>query len=129
MLSSVKTVTMSQRKQVCLQEVMAMNIGPDELKRFQEAADINEIAMMLGRYVTLMDQFDAKSIYEELFAKDDPEVSVEYDTCGTYRGPENTRAFMVDYFHKNLSTITRDKHGWLDFGMPAHPTLWWQRTG
>lgn len=28
-----------------------MNIGPDELKRFQEAADINEIAMMLGRYV------------------------------------------------------------------------------
>ncbi len=25
-----------------------MNIGPDELKRFQEAADINEIAMMLG---------------------------------------------------------------------------------
>ena len=54
MLSSVKTVTMSQRKQVCLQEVMAMNIGPDELKRFQEAADINEIAMMLGRYVTLM---------------------------------------------------------------------------
>lgn len=74
-----------------------MNIGPDELKRFQEAADINEIAMMLGRYVTLMDQFDAKSIYEELFAKDDPEVSVEYDTCGTYRGPENTRAFMVDY--------------------------------
>ena len=79
-----------------------MNIGPDELKRFQEAADINEIAMMLGRYVTLMDQFDAKSIYEELFAKDDPEVSVEYDTCGTYRGPENTRAFMI--LRKKLPT-------------------------
>ena len=100
-----------------------MNIGPDELKRFQEAADINEIAMMLGRYVTLMDQFDAKSIYEELFVKDDPEVSVEYDTCGTYRGPENTRAFMVDYFHKNLSTITRDKHGWLDFWDAGTPHI------
>ena len=62
-----------------MQEVMEMNVSPDELKRFQETADINEIAMMLGRYVTLMDQFDAKSIYEELFAKDDPEVSVEYD--------------------------------------------------
>lgn len=34
----------------------------------RRTADINEIAMMFGRYVTLMDEMDAMSIYQELFA-------------------------------------------------------------
>lgn len=49
-----------------------MNISCEELARFRKTADINEIAMMFGRYVTLMDQLDAKSIYEELFAGSTP---------------------------------------------------------
>lgn len=100
-----------------------MTISPEELKRFERTADVHEIAMMLGRYVTLMDQFDAKSIYEELFAAGDPEVSVEYESCGTYRGPESVKAFLVDHLHKNLQNFGRERHGWLDFYDAATPYI------
>ena len=61
-------------------EVTTVSLDAKELARFRRTADINEIAMMFGRYVTLMDEMDAMSIYQELFATDNPDISIEYDT-------------------------------------------------
>ena len=44
-------------------EVTTVSLDAKELARFRRTADINEIAMMFGRYVTLMDEMDAMSIY------------------------------------------------------------------
>lgn len=104
-----------------------MCLDEKELARFQKTADINEIAMMLGRYVTLMDRMDVPSIYEELFAGDHPEVSVEYDTCGTYVGPEHVKAFMDDLAAK-LSDW-RTKRGWLDFHDASTPQVVFSTDG
>lgn len=98
-----------------------MIVEEQDLKRFQKTADINEIAMMFGRYVTLMDQMDAWSVYEEMFACDSADVSVEFDTCGTYIGPEHVRAFMQD-LSKKLENW-RDKRGWMDFHDGATPEI------
>lgn len=98
-----------------------MNISEKEIKRFEKTAAVNEIAMMLGRYVTLMDQLDSKSIYEELFAVNNDEVSVEFESCGTYVGPEHARAFMED-LHKKLNDL-RNKRGWMDFYDAATPQI------
>lgn len=104
-----------------------MNVDEKELERFRKTAAINEIAMMLGRYVTLMDQMDAMSIYEELFAKDHPEVSIEYDTCGAYCGPEHVKAFFENWA-KNLKDW-RTKRGWLDFHDAATPQVVFSADG
>jgi len=104
-----------------------MGLDAKELARFRKTADVNEIAMMFGRYVTLMDAQDAMTIYEELFATDHPEVSVEYDTCGTYTGPEHARAFMEDLAAK-LSDW-RTKRGWLDFYDAGTPQVVFSADG
>lgn len=104
-----------------------MEISTEELALFQKTADINEISMMLGRYVTLMDQMDFLGAFEELFAKDHPEVSVEYDTCGTYCGPEHARAF-AENFDRSLKDW-RTKRGWLDFHDAATPQVVISRDG
>lgn len=90
-----------------------MSISLDELKRFERTAAINEIAMMFGRYATLMDQMDVMGVYEELFATGDPEVSVEFETNGTYVGPDHCRIFMQDLHRKYNDS--RTKRGWMDF--------------
>ena len=104
-----------------------MSLDAKELARFQKTADINEIAMMLGRYVTLMDQLDAKTIYEELFAMDNPDVSVEYETCGTYIGPDHVKAFMDDFAARLKDW--RTKRGWLDFHDCATPHIVLSKDG
>lgn len=104
-----------------------MNLEQSELERFRKTADINEIAMMFGRYVTLMDQMDAMDIYEELFATDDPEVSVEYDTCGTYEGKDHVEAFFKDFDAKLKDW--RTKRGWLDFHDAATPQVVFSKDG
>ena len=104
-----------------------MSLDAKELARFRRTADINEIAMMFGRYVTLMDEMDAMSIYQELFATDNPDISIEYDTCGTYIGEEHVRAFMED-----LATKLNDwktKRGWLDFHDAATPHVVFSADG
>ena len=104
-----------------------MSLSEKELARFQKTADITEIEMMLGRFVTLMDEMEGMAIYDELFANDDPEVSIEYDTCGTYVGPEHTRAFMED-FSKKLGDW-RTKRGWMDFWDAATPQVGFSSDG
>lgn len=98
-----------------------MNVDQQELDRFRKTADINEIAMMFGRYVTLMDQMEAMPVYEELFVKGDPEVSVEYDTCGTYIGDEHVKAFWENFDSKLKDW--RTKRGWLDFHDAGTPQV------
>jgi len=104
-----------------------MSLDKKELARFQKTADIGEITMMLGRYVTLMDRMDVMSIYEELFAKDAKDVSVEYDCSGTYIGPEHVKAFMTDFAKKMSDWQT--KRGWLDFHDCATPHVVFSKDG
>lgn len=89
-----------------------MDISPEELKAFQRATDNTEIQQLFGRYATLMDQMDAMGIYNELMAKDDPEVSVEYTCNGRYDGPEHVKIFFEDW-HTKLNDIS-DKTGYFD---------------
>lgn len=98
-----------------------MNLEQSELERFRKTADINEIAMMFGRYVTLMDQMEAMSIFEELFATEDSDVSIEYDTCGTYVGVDHVKAFFEDFDAKLKDW--RTKRGWLDFHDASTPQV------
>ena len=104
-----------------------MSLDAKELARFRKTADINEIAMMFGRYVTLMDEMDAMSIYQELFATDNPDISIEYDTCGTYIGQEHVKAFMEDLAAKLNDWKT--KRGWLDFHDAATPHVVFSADG
>lgn len=98
-----------------------MNTLTDELRRYQKAADVMEIEMMMGRYVTLMDQMDANAIYQELFACNDPEVSVEYTDNGKYNGPDHVAAYF-NHLHTNLQNPA-DKTGWLDFTDAGTPDI------
>lgn len=98
-----------------------------ELHEFQIAADTVEIEMMFGRYTTLMDQMDAESVFSELFACDDPDVSVEYTDNGRYNGPEHVRAYF-NHLHRSLQNYT-DKGGWLDFTDAATPDIVISSTG
>ncbi len=97
-----------------------MEVAADEFSVFQKTTDITEIQMIFGRYATLMDQMDAMGIYEELFAKNNPKVSVEYTCNGRYNGPEHVKIFFED-FHAKLNDLS-DKRGWLDFtdGVTPH---------
>lgn len=56
-----------------------------------------------------------------------PEVSIEYDTCGTYIGPDHVKAF-VDDFAAKLSDW-RTKRGWLDFHDAATPQVVFSADG
>ena len=90
-----------------------MSISPQEVKRFSDMADVTEIEQLFGRYVTLIDRFNAQDVYEELFAKNDDTVSVEYENGGKYIGKEHVRTYW-EYQHKLLQNYT-DKRGWLNF--------------
>ena len=121
--SNLEYNAITPKMQICFMQRggQFMHVDEKELLRFQKAADINEIEMMFGRYVTLMDQMDAMSIYYELFAIDHPDVSIEYETCGTYCGPEHVKAFMEDFAAKLSDWHT--KRGWLDFHDAGTPQV------
>ena len=98
-----------------------MDVSPQELAAFSKATDVNEIQMLFGRYATLMDQMDARGIMDELFAMDNPDVSVEYTCNGVYKGPEHVRLFMED-LHAKLNDPS-DKRGWMDFTYGSSPDV------
>ena len=58
-------------------------------------ADIQEIANLQGRYLFYVQAHDYEAIVD-MFAKDDPEVSVEVAEGGVYVGIEKVRAMFVD---------------------------------
>lgn len=98
-----------------------MSLTAQTLKEIRLSTTLVEVEQIMGRYVTLMDSFDAASIYEELFATEDPEVSVEYCECGRYEGPEHVKAFFA-HLQKLLSNPA-DKYGWMDFTDIATPNV------
>lgn len=83
----------------------------NEMKKLQNAADITRVQMIMARYVEYISKFEALRAFEALFAKNNPDVTVEINECGGYIGP-NARLFMERYdkYLKNPS----DKRGWMD---------------
>ena len=63
------------------------------LRRIQRAADIKEIEMLQGRYLTLLDSFRMKDMSEELFAWEHPECCFTMCEGGDYIG-ENMHRFI-----------------------------------
>jgi hypothetical protein len=68
--------------------------------------------MLMGRYVTYMDQMNAKGIWDDLFAGDDLNVSIELGDYGGYDGAEHVKQFLYSY-HDYLQDPS-DKRGWMD---------------
>ena len=91
---------------------MEVEISEQQLKRLQKTASITEIQMLMGRYISYLDQMDAKSIWDDLFSHIDPNVSIELADYGGYDGSARVREFLYG-FHEYLQDLT-DKRGWMD---------------
>jgi len=91
---------------------MEVEITEQQLKKLKNAASITEIQMLMGRYVAFMDQMNAKAIWDNLFAHDDPDVSIELGDYGGYDGPEHVKEFLFSYH--NYLQDPADKRGWMD---------------
>ena len=90
-----------------------MSLTEKQEKRVRNVIAITEIQMLMGKMVTYLDRMDAESIHGKLFAKDHPEVSVEYEESGVYKGPDHVRTFFEN-FHAYLQDPA-DKRGWMNF--------------
>lgn len=82
-----------------------------ELDRMLRAADIIEIQMLHGQYLTYLDQVNFKGIYSTM-AQDHHEISYEMVEDGTYEGPENVRKYMLDE-HEHLNNNPNHMKGWI----------------
>jgi hypothetical protein len=92
---------------------MEIEITEKQWLKLRKAAAITEIQMLMGRYVSFLDQMDAQSIWERLFAHDDPDVSIELGDYGGFEGPARVKEFL-EAFHAYLQEPS-DKRGWMDF--------------
>jgi hypothetical protein len=70
-----------------------MKIEQKELDRLLRAADIVEIQMLHGRYISLLDRDNFPGIFE-LMAKDHPEMSYEIVEGGEYQA-EHVRDLIL----------------------------------
>jgi hypothetical protein len=66
----------------------------DDLKRLELAADNQLIQMLHGRYMFYLDEFAYDKIWDNLMAKDHPEISVEIEEMGRFAGPQKVKAFL-----------------------------------
>lgn len=92
---------------------MEVEVTKEQLEKLRKAADITEIQMLMGRYISYLEQMDPVSVWEKLFVHNDEEVSVELGDYGLYKGSEHVEAFFraYDSYMKNPD----DKRGWMDF--------------
>lgn len=88
-----------------------MKMEQAELDRLLRAADIVEIEMNHGRYLTCLDSLDWQGIYD-LMAKDHPELSYEMVEDGAYRGPEAVGNYMMGLISSH-SNNTKKMKGWI----------------
>jgi hypothetical protein len=86
-----------------------MKIEQAELDRMLRAADIVEIQMIQGKYMSLLDQDDFTAIYE-LFDKDNPEITYEMVEGGEYR-KARVRDLVVG--EKSKLADKEEKRGWV----------------
>lgn len=92
---------------------MEVEVTREQLARLRKAADITEIQMIMGQYVSYLEQMDAKRIWEKLFVHGDDRVSVEIAEYGGFEGESHVKSFFDEYdaYLKNPA----DKRGWMDF--------------
>lgn len=100
---------------------MKVEVTQQQLRRLRRASDITEMQMLMARYVELMSKMDAASIFDQLFAVDSPEVSIELAEAGGYDGPEHVRAFLQAYDAYLASP--GDKRGWMELQHLCNPTV------
>lgn len=93
----------------------------EEYRYLSQGADITEISMMFGRYVTLMDQMQPMAVFQELMAKNHPAVSIDYADIGSYIGSEHVYAFFEHMQSKADSPV--GKRGWMDLTDGATPEI------
>lgn len=74
-------------------------------------ADINEIQMLMAKYIMNIHKMDFKSSYDDLMANNHPEISFEYMESGEYKGPEKVKAYM--YALDDTFRTPRDKKGYM----------------
>lgn len=89
-----------------------MLLTEKEIAKLNRAADIREIETVMSRYIQCMDRMDAKGAYEELFASDHAEVTMEINECGGYVGPESVARFVERY--DAYLRDSSDKRGWME---------------
>lgn len=85
------------------------------------AADINEIKMLMARYVTNVHRMDYMSNFENLMANTHPEVRFEYMESGAYIGPEHVRAYM-QALHDYMQS-PQDKLGYMGLNHCMTPNI------
>lgn len=100
---------------------MELELTNQELKRLRRASDITEIQMLMAKYVERVSRMDVSHVFEDLFACDAPDVSVELAECGGYDGPEHVRDFFRAY-DRYLSDPA-DKRGWMELQNICNPTV------
>lgn len=86
-------------------------MNKQEAERLLRGADIIDIQMIMGKYLSYLDQVNFKGIYS-LMAQDHPEISYEMVEDGAYIGPENVRRYMLDE-HEHLNNNPNHMKGWV----------------
>jgi len=86
-----------------------MKIEKSELDKMLRAADIVEIQMLHGKYISLLDRDDFPGIYE-LMAKGHPELSYEIVEGGEYRAEHVPNLILAE---KKKLGDKETKRGWV----------------
>ena len=98
-----------------------------ESDRLLRAADIIDIQMIMGTYLSYLDQVNFKGIYS-LMAQDHPEISYEMVEDGAYEGPENVRKYMLDE-HEHLNNNPNNMKGWVGLQNILTPRIVFSEDG
>lgn len=85
------------------------------------AADINEIKMLMARYVTNVHRMDYMSSFAQLMANTHPDLRFEYMESGTYIGPDHVRTYM-QALH-NYMQSPQDKRGYMGLNHCMTPNI------
>ena len=86
-------------------------MNKQEAERLLRGADVIDIQMIMGKYLSYLDQVDFKGIYS-LMAQDHPEITYEMVEDGAYVGPESVRRYMLDE-HEHLNNNPNHMKGWV----------------
>ena len=83
-------------------------------------ADINEIQMLMAKYIMNIHKMDFKSSYDDLMANNHPEISFEYMESGSIRA-RKVKAYM--YALDDTFRTPRDKRVIWGSSISIHPKL------
>lgn len=99
---------------------MDVTLTPEQEKKLQKAAAINDMQMLMAKYVELMSKMDAAGVFE-LFDKKNPDASIELAEMGGYDGPDHVKAFL-DAYDKYMQDPS-DKRGYMDLQTICNPYI------